>query len=139
MGTEMAPLLIDSLVTASSTFCDFFSFTCIKLLTVISRGLILRIQIRGTYTPQTSLSQSVHGPFGGERNQAGFKAKKPTRSLSSAPHWERGSCMMAGLIYSARGQSICLLRRFYPVARFHTTGRWMHQRVQHQKMVAHQN
>src|ERR1700686_2667512 len=76
----MAPLLIDSLVTATSTFCEFFCFTCIKLLTVISRGPILRIQIRGTSTPQNEPYQERYGAFGVGRSQAGFKAKKPTRS-----------------------------------------------------------
>jgi len=75
---EMAPLLIDSLVTTTSTFCDFFQITCIKLLTVISRGPILRIQIRGTCTSQTSLCREHHGAFGVGRNQAGFTAKKPS-------------------------------------------------------------
>jgi len=79
-GTEMAPLLIDSLVTGTRTFCEFFRITCIKLLTVISRGPILRIQIRGTSTPQDEPQSRVSGPFGVGRSQAGFKAKKPTRS-----------------------------------------------------------
>src|ERR1700730_2955263 len=88
----MAPLLIDSLVTATSTFCDFFRFTCIKLLTVISRRSILRIQIRGTCTSQTSLFPAHQGPFGVGRDQAGFTAKKPSANcVAPRLHFRRGS------------------------------------------------
>jgi len=87
--TEIVPLLIDSLITATITFCDFFLFSCYFCLTVISRGPILRIQIRGTYIPKRATVERIYGAFGVGRNQAGFKAKKPTRSPSSAPHLAR--------------------------------------------------
>jgi hypothetical protein len=78
--TEIAPLLIDSLITVNGTFCDFFNITCFYYLTLISRGPILRIQIRGTYTPKRATVESFHGAFGVGRNQAGFKLKNRRES-----------------------------------------------------------
>ena len=99
---KTVPLLIDSLITATRTFCDFFSCSCYFCLTVISRGPILRIQIRGTCTPQMRHVERLHGAFGVGRNQAGFKAKKPTRSFSSAPYFTRGICTMAAAKFTSR-------------------------------------
>jgi hypothetical protein len=43
----------------------------------------------GDVHPKRATVESFHGAFGVGRNQAGFKAKKPTRSPSSAPHLAR--------------------------------------------------
>jgi hypothetical protein len=105
-------------------------------LTVISRGPILRIQIRGTCTPQMRLSREHHGAFGVGRNQAGFKAKKPSAKCQLRAALGRGTCTMAAAILTSR------MAEHLPFASFiadavafnptRTTRFWMHQIVEHQ-------
>jgi len=73
--TEIAPLLIDSLITATVTFCDFFLFSCYFCLTVISRGPILRIQIRGTYIPKRATVERITARLVLDATKPGSKLK----------------------------------------------------------------
>ena len=91
--TEIVPLLIDRLITVTRTFCDFFLFSCYFCLTVISRGSILRIQIRGTCTPQTSQkSRITTARLELDDTKPGSKRKTERELLAPRPHLRRGTC-----------------------------------------------